>query len=238
MSDWQIESLASCDSTNRLLLTRDGAHRQAITADFQTAGRGQRGRAWHAPAGSCLLLSAAWTFPINTPLTGLSLLVGLSLKRALSQLGLDEPRLKWPNDVLARDKKLAGILVECRNQTAVIGIGLNHHLPPASFTHEPNAIDLAQLSPAALPDLNTCRDAILQQLDLDLAHFAQAGFAAFAAEWNAAHAYAGQSVTAFLPDGSHLVGEAQGVTAQGELQLNVNGASHRLHSATLRKTAT
>ena len=114
--------LRRVESTNALL--RELAARGApdgtlVTAAEQTAGRGRQGRAWLAPAGASLLCS--WL--IREPPTLLSLVAGV----AVAEVCGARARIKWPNDVLIDDRKVAGILVESRPQErwAVLGIGLN-----------------------------------------------------------------------------------------------------------------
>lgn len=115
------------DSTNTRAreLARAGApHGTLVTAGRQSAGRGRQGRTWTAPAGRALLCSLV----IRSPGPLLSLAAGL----AVAEVAGDGARVKWPNDVLVADRKVAGILVEGRPQEgwAVLGIGLNVALAP------------------------------------------------------------------------------------------------------------
>ncbi len=114
--------LRSVDSTNvflRDLALRGAPHGTLVTAAEQTAGRGRQGRVWLAPAGASLLCSWLLREPPNL----LSLIAGV----AVSEVCGTRARIKWPNDVLIDDRKVAGILVESRPQErwAVLGIGLN-----------------------------------------------------------------------------------------------------------------
>src|SRR6185436_7737129 len=100
-------------------------------AEFQTAGRGRRGRSWFAPPGGSVCLSLSWSFPEMPRDAGaLGLAIGVCVLRALESLGVPNAQLKWPNDVLVADRKLGGILIELRAESAgpahaVVGIGLN-----------------------------------------------------------------------------------------------------------------
>ena len=126
--------LRRTESTNtvaRELAARGTVHGTLVTAAQQTAGRGRQGRAWTAPAGTALLCS--WVIRSDPPTPLLSLAAGV----AVAELAGDQALVKWPNDVLVGDRKIAGILVEGRPQEhwAVLGIGINvalriEQLPP------------------------------------------------------------------------------------------------------------
>ena len=103
MTDFNIQFVAQTDSTNTQLLqraARHSIHRHVLVADVQTAGRGQRGRQWQASAGDAVLMSVAWEFERAQRLDGLSLAVGVAVRRGLAEHLGDRAKLKWPNDVL------------------------------------------------------------------------------------------------------------------------------------------
>lgn len=110
-----------------------------FVADEQTAGRGRRGRQWFAPAGECLLFSVLMRPRISPEqLSTLTLSVGLGVREALAQKLDQELSLKWPNDVLCGDQKLAGVLVECEMSSATLGVivGIGINVGVESFPHE------------------------------------------------------------------------------------------------------
>ncbi|ALS60121.1 biotin--[acetyl-CoA-carboxylase] ligase [Pandoraea norimbergensis] len=136
--DWQIEVVETTGSTNLDLLSRlreDASCAPVVRAAMvQTAGRGQRGRAWQSLPGDSLTFSLAYVLPGGpAELAGLSLATGVAVVEGLSDLPLSAPQalgLKWPNDVLLRGGKLAGILIETvpagpGRIGVVIGIGVN-----------------------------------------------------------------------------------------------------------------
>ena len=102
-----------------------------LLAECQSAGRGRRGRTWVAAPGGAICLSLNWTFPaVPEDLGALGLVIGVCVLRSLQGLGVQGLQLKWPNDLLVQGKKLGGVLIELRAETAgpafvVIGIGLN-----------------------------------------------------------------------------------------------------------------
>ena len=126
------------DSTNsraRELAAAGAPHGTVVTAAEQTAGRGRQGRTWTAPPDKALLYSAI-VRPLEERHTTLPLAVPLAVCEAAEDL---QPTLsckvKWPNDILVENRKLAGILIEARPQDgwAVIGIGLNLSISRAEF---------------------------------------------------------------------------------------------------------
>jgi BirA family biotin operon repressor/biotin-[acetyl-CoA-carboxylase] ligase len=226
------------DSTNSHLmaLAQSGAtHKQVVAAELQSAGRGRRGRTWHAELGRGLTFSLLWRFqrPL-TALSGMSLVVGLALTRCLRRLGV-EACVKWPNDVLLGAGKLAGILIETQGDvlsgaTAVIGIGLN--LSASVDMAERAGAPVASLGDALArpPARNDLLLAILAELDGDLRRFDAEGFAPFAAEWMRLHAHQGRAVAILGADGRSRLGRALGVDAQGALLLETEAGVVAIHS--------
>ena len=121
------------DSTNaraRELATAGAPHGTLVTADEQTAGRGRQGRVWSAPPGRALLMSLV--------LREWPRLLPLAAALAVAEVAGEATTIKWPNDVLLDERKVAGILVEGRSQEGwmVLGIGLNVALRPDDFPPE------------------------------------------------------------------------------------------------------
>ena len=111
-------------------LAATGAGPSVVVANVQSAGQGTRGRSWHSPAGSSLL--ASWLFRPAPAEPGLfALLAGVAVARALEHLGMRDASLKWPNDVEAGQKKVAGALAhattDAEGGSLVLGIGVNVH---------------------------------------------------------------------------------------------------------------
>jgi BirA family biotin operon repressor/biotin-[acetyl-CoA-carboxylase] ligase len=130
----QLDGAWSVGSTNTMLLERQNppfGSFEVFLAEHQSAGRGRRGRTWVAPLGGSICLSVSWTFREVPPdLGALGLVIGVCSLRALALLGVTDARLKWPNDILVDDRKLGGVLIELRAESAgpacvVIGVGLN-----------------------------------------------------------------------------------------------------------------
>jgi BirA family transcriptional regulator, biotin operon repressor / biotin---[acetyl-CoA-carboxylase] ligase len=133
--------LASTQDRARALAAA-GSGPSVVLADYQTAGQGTRGRTWDAPAGTSLL--GSWLFRPAPAEPGLfALLAGVAVARALERLGIGEASLKWPNDVEAGHKKVAGALAHATTDgeggSLVLGIGVNVHQRLDAFPAEQRA---------------------------------------------------------------------------------------------------
>lgn len=130
-----LSSTASTNSCASRDLPPESGRARVWLAEHQTEGRGRRGRSWVSSFGENLYVSIAWRFDLPmTELAGLSLMAGVVVAEVLAQLGLEGHCLKWPNDVLVDERKLAGILVEASGEAdgptaSVLGIGVNFRLP-------------------------------------------------------------------------------------------------------------
>jgi BirA family biotin operon repressor/biotin-[acetyl-CoA-carboxylase] ligase len=207
---WQI------DSTNTELsrLASAGAPDLSIClAEWQSAGRGRRGRNWVAPIGASICFSLLKRFACGLgSLSGLSLVAGIALVNALEDCGVSGIGLKWPNDVVVSESKLAGILVEAGGEFlgpshAIIGIGINWRMPESLDIGQP-VTDLSQICASAPP-----RDQIIARLIThliaNLDRFEAGGFAPFAAGFarhdaligRAVHIHSGQGVRDGIADG-------------------------------------
>jgi BirA family biotin operon repressor/biotin-[acetyl-CoA-carboxylase] ligase len=236
---FSVEIVDRIGSTNTLLVQRaaaGAADRTVIAAEWQTDGRGRRGRVWHALPGAALTFSLLWRFEQGAGLlAGLSLAVGVAVTRVLAQFGVRDAGLKWPNDVLWRGRKLAGILIEVQGDmlgpsAAVIGIGLNCRVPAALLDRiDQPAADIAGASGTA-PERNRLLASLLMELDRVLTVFARDGFAPLREEWQRCHVYQDKPVKIALPDGGIVNGMAEGVAENGALLLATQSGQLRFHS--------
>lgn len=235
---FQIEILDSAPSSNTLLLQRaaQGAPGGSVLAvEWQSGGRGRMGRAWHSGLGSALAFSLLWRFECGlSALSGVSLAAGVALMRALHALGAKDARLKWPNDVLGVQGKLAGILIEAQGDmlgpsAVVVGIGMNLSMTHAVTRHigQPVA-NLADMLDA-LPERNRLLTVLLRELHGVLQQFALHGFAALRKEWESCHAWHNQPVQLRLPDGASVSGIVRGVSEEGALELETKQGMRRFN---------
>ncbi len=226
-----IEVVDEIGSTSTELLRRmqrKDIHASVLAAEWQTAGRGRRGRKWTAVAGGSLTFSLGWRFEQGAGyLAGLSLAVGVAVIRALEAEGLPGVELKWPNDLIHRHLKVGGILVELNGDalgpsTVVVGIGLNVRMPVAAKRdiEQPVSDLTAVAGRGALPiDRNRLLARVVAELAQAFTAYADSGFPPFAAEWQRRHAYQGKPVRLLLPDGASVKGTVAGVDSTGALVL-------------------
>ena len=237
--DTEVRPLLHCleihnelDSTSKhlLRLAGDGADSgTACLAETQANGRGRRGRLWVSPFGANIYLSILWRFAQGpAALSGLSLAIGVAVLEAVQALGIDGCGLKWPNDLLWKGRKLAGVLLDLSAEasgpsTVVVGIGLNVRMPDSvAATIDQPWVDLHSLLPAALPPRNHIAALLLGRALAALSEFEREGLAAFQTRWARWDCLAGRSVTLHLPT-QRITGRAQGIDATGALLLETAG---------------
>jgi BirA family biotin operon repressor/biotin-[acetyl-CoA-carboxylase] ligase len=203
-----VRQLSDVDSTNRYLrdLARQGAPEGlVVVTDHQTAGRGRRGRTWEAPPGRALLASILLRpDPVLVPPDRRWLVTAATALAAADACG-PEVAIKWPNDLLVGERKLAGILAEAEAGAIVVGIGINVGGAP------PGAVALAELRPADRGDLLV---ALLVNLERWCRDWAAVGEA-----YRGRCATIGRQVRLELPDGSHVGGVAEAVERDGALRV-------------------
>lgn len=227
------------DSTNQRLLeyaVRDGIHGHAVLAEYQTAGRGRQGRDWIAPLGAGLCLSLGWRFerPAQA-LAGLSLAAGVALRQALTQAGVTSLQLKWPNDLMHAERKLAGILIEMRGEmagacTVVLGVGVNVALPPGAEARiKQPCTDLRAALGGALPSRNDLAARILSAWLAMLHDYSRTGFAPYQAAWRQADMLRGRAIALQGAEGT-IHGRALEVAEDGALVVSVLGRPRRFYS--------
>jgi len=198
-----------------------------LLAEYQSAGRGRRGRAWLAPPGGAICLSMSWTFrEVPQDLGALGLVVGVCALRALRTHGADALTLKWPNDLLLDERKLGGVLIDLRAESAgpacvIIGIGLNLAVGPALLARiaasGTAAADLASaLQP--LPARNAIAASLVSACVAGLLEFERQGLKPFIEEFRAADALRGRPVNVMAADGIAR-GVARGIDLRGALML-------------------
>lgn len=225
----ELEVFMEIDSTNNYLMQEPapdpGKFRVALT-DNQTAGRGRHGRSWQSPPRSGLCASMAYTFaatPAN--LSALTLAIGLGIIDTLTGLGIDGVQLKWPNDLIAMDGKLGGILTETQGRragaiTVVTGIGLNISLTDRldagidrSWAHR--VVDLTSLA-AELPSRDKLAASIVTGLGKTFVDYETAGFSPFARRWSDSDWLFGREIEIDVAR-NRLAGVGAGVAEDGAL---------------------
>jgi len=195
----------------------------------QTAGKGRRGRQWVSPFGSNLYFSLLWRFDEGpASLTGLSLVIGIAVIRALNSLGIDGVGLKWPNDIYYQQKKLGGILVEVSGESsgpcnAVIGLGLNLHVTKdEAISIEQDWIDIKQIlvdnQSISRNQLLAC---LINEMLLVTKDYTQKTFSEYTDEWRSYDCMRGKQVDVFIGKQT-ISGSVQGIDDNGLLLLEDN----------------
>jgi len=226
-----IEVHSVIDSTNDYLMRRlpnQITQGQVCLAEYQSAGRGRRGRQWISPFGSQIYLSMYWYLE-----QGLSAAMGLSVAAALAvsdaillHCGV-QVQLKWPNDIYLGGVKLAGILIELEGQAldpshSVIGIGLNINLPEKSVREiTQQCTDLHAHSPIEI-DRNLLSAQLISCLWKRLAQHSEHGLIDMLSEWHAADIYLNKRVKLITGD-KEILGICRGLNNHGALLLEVDG---------------
>jgi len=225
----KLEIHHSINSTNNYLVEMSHQTKQTgvvCFAEYQTAGKGRRGREWVSPFGSNIYLSILWQFQ-NGPasISGLSLAVGVAVIRALNECGVEGVGLKWPNDIYWQQKKLAGILIEVAGETngpcsAVIGLGLNFYLAKdKAKTITQDWVDLSQIlieSPVNIR--NKLAATLLNHLMPMISNFEQDSLTRYIDEWRSYDCMKGQDVQIFMGQ-NVFSGVVEGIDDNGLLLL-------------------
>jgi len=220
-----VRVVSSTGSTNADLLARGGPEGQVLVAEEQTAGRGRAGRTWVSRPGASLTFSVLLR-PGSVPPSArgwLPLLTGVAVAAGVRSAAGVTARLKWPNDVLVGDRKLAGMLAEQSpaEDAVVVGVGLNVATPEEALPVSPTGLPATSL---LVEGANVAREAllieILGRLEREYLAFradpdpARSGLLA---AYAAACATLGRTVRVELPAGRVLVGLAEGIDQGGRL---------------------
>lgn len=225
----RVNVLPVIDSTNQYLLDRIGelSSGDACVAEYQQAGRGRRGRKWFSPFGSNLYLSMYWKLDQGPAAAmGLSLVIGIVMAEVLQRLGAEDVRVKWPNDLYLKDRKLAGILVELTGKTGdaaqlVIGAGINLRMrEPEADTINQGWINLQEAGVNI--DRNELTATLLKELRPALLHFEKEGLAPFITRWRGLDNFLDRPVKLLIGD-QEIHGIERGIDQQGALLLEQEG---------------
>ncbi len=228
-SDIEVHSLI--DSTNSYLLRRlpnQLSQGQVCLAEYQSAGRGRRGRQWISPFGSQIYLSMYWYLEQGlSAAMGLSLVTALAVSDAVYALTKIQVQLKWPNDIYLDGVKLAGILIDLEGQAlepshSVIGIGLNLNMPAqAAEKIDQKWTDLQSHTKSKI-DRNELSGQLIHHLLKRLTQHQKEGLSVMLDEWHKQDFYLNKRVK-LLTGERTTKGICRGVNNQGALMLEVDG---------------
>ncbi|HCI6805523.1 bifunctional biotin--[acetyl-CoA-carboxylase] ligase/biotin operon repressor BirA [Klebsiella quasipneumoniae] len=225
----RVTVLPVIDSTNQYLLDRldELTPGDACVAEYQQAGRGRRGRKWFSPFGANLYLSMYWRLEQGPAAAiGLSLVIGIVIAEVLQQLGAEQVRVKWPNDIYLQDRKLSGILVELTGKTGdaaqiVSGAGINLVMRRV----ESDVVNQGWISlqeAGVVIDRNLLAARLIKELRLGLELFEQEGLAPYLPRWEKLDNFIHRPVKLIIGD-KEIYGISRGIDAQGALLLEQDG---------------
>jgi BirA family biotin operon repressor/biotin-[acetyl-CoA-carboxylase] ligase len=234
----QINVVTEVDSTNSFLLESDReffVNGCVCTTEAQSRGRGRRGRPWVAVPYQDIMLSIGWWFDRSRPLSGLSLAVGMTVADVLHRYGVEGLGVKWPNDLVWRQRKLGGVLIDSRagqhDLRLVVGIGLN-------VASERRLKDTPSQAWVGLTEIlgddvdrNRLVADLIGALHAMFIEFARVGFAPWRRRWGDYCVAQGKTVR--ISDGtSDIIGDVQGIDSRGALLVcDATGATHRFLNA-------
>ncbi len=206
----------------------------ALVAEIQTQGRSRRGTKWLTSIGTNLMLSMAFRFPSLQHLLGFSLAVGVSTVTALEMLGVRGVQLKWPNDLVVKEKKLAGILIESvpvaeGDIFAIVGIGLNVHRSQSISAHVDRPYICLEDMGFNLKRNDICIS-LINELKYTANNFKREGLAPFMDSWQRHDALLGSFVDVEISAHRRMSGKVCGVNNLGELILESNSGRIALRS--------
>ncbi len=229
LPEGRVNVLPVIDSTNQYLLDRISqlTSGDACVAEYQQAGRGRRGRKWFSPFGANLYLSMYWKLDQGPAAAmGLSLVIGIVMAEVLQKLGAEDVRVKWPNDLYLKDRKLAGILVELTGKTGdaaqlVIGAGINLKMrEPAADSIDQGWINLQEAGVNI--DRNQLTATLLQELRSALRQFEVEGLPPFITRWRKLDNFLDRPVKLLIGE-QEIHGIERGIDQQGALLLEQDG---------------
>ncbi|MFJ5333315.1 bifunctional biotin--[acetyl-CoA-carboxylase] ligase/biotin operon repressor BirA [Pectobacterium versatile] len=224
-----VTVLPVVDSTNQYILERLDTLSSGDTclAEYQQSGRGRRGRQWFSPFGANLYLSLYWRLEQGpAAAVGVSLVIGIVMAEVLHKLGADGVRVKWPNDLYLKDRKLAGILVELTGKTGdaanlVIGAGINLQMrEPAPDTINQGWINLQEAGIEI--NRNTLASTLISELRSALVIFELQGLEPFISRWEKLDNYFNRPVRLIIGN-REIHGIDRGIDRQGALLLESDG---------------
>ena len=217
LSPYSVHYHRTISSTNEFITNQINQLKKGdlCLAEYQTAGRGRRGRQWLSPFAGQLIFSFYWTIDPKKALDGLSLVIGLTIAEALNA------KVKWPNDILLSGRKLGGILVEIINHkngllNLVVGIGINVKLPQSTEISQPYA-QLTEQDPDI--DREKILIKVIQRIYSRLAQFEEKGIdEEFMQQWINYNEFFGDEVNVFTEQGA-ISGIEQGIDNRGYLKV-------------------
>lgn len=243
----RLEIFEDISSTNSHLMTVGHAGAPSGTlclAERQSGGRGRRGRTWVSPFGANIYLSLLWRYTMGPGgLGGISLAAGAAVAGVLEAAGVAQVALKWPNDVLWKRRKLAGLLLEVAAEShgpslVVVGLGLNTRLRGAQTKAiDQPWVDLDEILGSGGYSRNRLAARLIEALTGAMDRYGREGLAPFLTDWERYDRHRGEPVEIHMGD-RVVAGIQAGITEGGALRVEVGGRIETFQAGevSLRKT--
>lgn len=235
------------DSTNIQALKAPPPPRgqcRVLIADHQSLGQGRHGARWTSPFATGLCVTLSVGLIARADLGALPLAVGLGVREALTEFGVDDVQIKWPNDLVARGGKLGGILIEARQTQATpndksaltqvaVGVGLNvHTVPPDKLVDSLTPVCIRDILHGMTPARQPLATGLVRSLRVTLDQFAESGFGGFASHWASADFLRDRLVDVGRPP--RYRGTARGIDELGQLVLETGDGMVTVSSGEVR----
>ena len=235
-----MQILQATDSTNvqaRTLASQGAAEGTVVVADTQTHGRGRRGRTWFSPPGQSIYASIILRPPMApAQAPQITLMTAVAVAKTLNATADLNAKIKWPNDILIRGKKIAGILTEMSTDMdvvdfVVVGMGINVNTPremmPPEIQQIATSIKIETGCEVSRADL-LCR--LLKHFERCYDQLKAEGFGPVMAQWRRMTDMIGQQVHVDVLD-KRRTGTVEAVDDDGVLMLrDARGTLHRIYS--------
>ena len=218
----EFRSLGSTNSTARKMASEGAPEGTVVIAEEQTEGKGRLGRIWQSPPGGLYLSIILRPPPDIDGTSAIPLLAGLAVSKAISTSAAVITSLKWPNDVLIRERKVCGILSESsfkgeKLEFIVVGIGINVRALEMPFLADERAATSLE-EEGSVVELKEIRNDLLCILDMLYGRFLEGEIDAILGEWAERSSTIGREVSVTTPSGE-LKGLAIGLDRSGALIL-------------------
>ena len=233
-NDIECHYFDSLESTSAFLNSLPSSNlTQLCVTREQTQGKGQHGREWLSQKDGSILLSIRQTFASDINLSGLSLVVGLAIIKALEkECKVDGFKIKWPNDIYFREAKLAGILLEnniqAGSQSVIIGVGVNYHLEQEMSCDIP-WIDLSKIA-KKIPDIQKLTASIINNIITMTDSFKLNGLSNLLSQWDKYDMLKGAKLKS-TAIGQSFEGRVNGISNQGALKVLTKNGVRELYSS-------
>jgi len=234
VDDIEYHSFDSIESTSSFLTEIPYSKRtQLCIAREQTKGKGQHGRHWASQKDGSILFSLRKCFSENTNLNGLSLVIGMAIIKSIeAECQLRDLKIKWPNDVYFRNKKLAGILMENNihkgHQYVVIGVGFNYQLDHKINIDTPWT-DLSQIV-KKLPGFDKLTASFIKNILAMSKDFELNGLASLLSEWSDYDMLKGVKIRS-TESKEVFEGKVDGISEYGALRISSPDGAKEVYSS-------